>query len=630
MSHALLSRRAALAAALTVVFVSVSVCVWFGSAGGHGAWWSWADNGAAPPGPRPGFREEGREAGIRFRMNFLPTEQGEKFKFNLYDHGCGVAVADFDGDGRDDVYFCNQLGPNALYRNNGDGTFSDVTDQAGVGLSDRICVGATFADYDNSGRQSLFVTSTRGGNVLFKNMGDGTFKDVTKEAGLDLVAHSQTAVFFDFDNDGYLDLFVTNSAKWTLDAYDPANRYYPGPSSVVQLTRSVKEYNVLYRNNGDGTFTDVTARAGLAGKGWGGDVAVFDYNGDGRLDLFVTSMFGANQLYRNNGDGTFTDVTKAVLGRTSWGAIGCKAFDFNNDGRLDLLVVDMHSDMWLPPDVDPRTTADDLRTKYKYFMGPYFGRSKWAVKNEELARAALQIRYEDVLFGNTLFKHLPPDGIFEEVSEKANMETFWPWGVATGDFDNDGFEDVFLPAGMGHPYAYWPNSLMMNNGDGTFVDRAASMGIEPPPEGIYLEEKIGGKDAARSSRCAAVADFSGTGRLDLVVNNFNDRAFLFRNHFPRKNYVAFRLKGTKSNRDAIGAVVRLHLGDEVLVRQVHGAGGYLSQSSKTLHFGLGDRNRIDRVEITWPGNRRQSLGPVEINALHDVVEPEWDAAPGGG
>jgi hypothetical protein len=621
--------RIAILGIVLVILVAGGVGFWLVADKGPGGWWPWKKQGSSKE-ESVGFRERGIESGIAFRMNFLPTEQGEKFKFNLYDHGCGVAVADFDGDGHDDIYFCNQLGTNALYRNKGDGTFEDVTAKAGVGLGDRISVGATFADYNNSGRQSLYVTSTRGGNVLFKNMGDGTFKDVTKEAGLDHVGHSQTAVFFDFDNDGHLDLFVTNSAKWTLDTFDKQSHYYPGPGTVTKLAASPKEKNILYRNNGDGTFTDVTAKAGLEGKGWGGDVVVFDYNGDGFIDLFVTNMFGASQLYRNNGNGTFTDVTKEVLGRTSWGAIGSKAFDFNNDGRLDLLVVDMHSDMWLPPDKDPRTTEYDLKKKYAYFMGPLFGQTPWASKNEELTARALQIRYQDVLFGNTLFK-ATPSAKFEEVSEKANMETFWPWGIATGDFDNDGFEDVFLPAGMSHPYFYWPNSLMMNNGDETFRDRAGEFGIEPPPGGIYLDLKLGGKPAARSSRCAATGDFDGDGRLDLVVNNFNDRAFYFHNHFPKKNYVAFRLKGTKCNRDAIGAVVRIHMGNEVMVRQVHGAGGYLSQSSKTLHFGLGDRQKIDRVEITWPGNQRQSLGSVPINARHELVEPNWDGqrAPAG-
>src|SRR5438094_3049954 len=331
-----------------------------------------ADEPARPD--KAGFHEEAHKAGITFQMSFLPGEQGEKFKINLYDHGCGVAVGDFDGDGHDDVYLVNQLGPNKLYRNKGDGTFEDVTDRAGVGLGDRVCVAATWADYDNDGKLDLFVTSTRGGNVLFRNLGGGRFKEVTKEAGVALVAHSQTAAFFDYDNDGYLDLFVTNTARWTLKDYDKAAHYYPGEADFWKMAMSPKEYNVLYHNNKDGTFTEVTEKAGLKGKGWGGDVAVFDYDEDGKLDLFVTNMFGASQLYRNNGDGTFTDVTKEVLGRTSWGAIGSKVFDFNNDGHLDLYVVDMHSDMWLPTNVDPRKTDRDLKKKYPHVGGPMIQR----------------------------------------------------------------------------------------------------------------------------------------------------------------------------------------------------------------------------------------------------------------
>src|SRR5262245_15292258 len=191
-----------------------------------GTWFSFRGDTAVkdPPvqGPRveapaPGpFREIATDVGLTWKMHFLPNEQGEKFKINLYDHGAGLAVGDYDGDGRDDLYFCNQLGANALYRNRGDGTFADVTAAAGVGLADRVAVAATFADYDNDGDQDLFVTSTRGGNVLFRNKGDGSFEDVTKQAGLTHVGHSQTAVFFDYDGDGRLDLFLTNTAGWTV------------------------------------------------------------------------------------------------------------------------------------------------------------------------------------------------------------------------------------------------------------------------------------------------------------------------------------------------------------------------------------------------------------------------------
>ena len=295
---------------------------------------------------------------------------------------------------------------------------------------------------------------------------------MTREAGLAVspIAHSQTAVFFDYDNDGYLDLFVTNTAKWTLKDKDANSHYFPGPAEFWDMADSPIEHNVLYHNNGDGTFTDVTEKSGLEGEGWGGDVAVFDYDEDGRLDLFVTNMFGASQLYHNNGDGTFTDVTKAVLGRTSFGAIGCKAFDFNNDGRLDLFIVDMHSDMWLPAILDPRLTQDDLKKKYPNVMGPMVFRTS--------ADAEAEQRFVDALT-------------------------------------------------------------------------------------------------------------------------------------------------KKSPRDPVGAMVRIHMGDEVMARQVHAAGGYLSQSSLAIHFGLGDRAGIDYAEIFWPGRKTpQRIDRPAINTLHPVRAAE--------
>ena len=572
----------------------------------------------------PGFQERAREAGITFRMNFLEKEQGARFHINLYDHGAGLAVADYDNDGREDIYFLNQHGPNALYRNRGNGTFEDVTAKAGVVLDGRVSVAATFADYDNDGRQDLFVTTTRGGNTLFHNRGDGTFEDVTAKAGLTHVGHSQTAVFFDFDNDGYLDLFLTNTAHWTTDVYDSAGKNFVGQADLGTLMMSPVESNILYHNNRDGTFTDVTEKAGLKGRGWAGDVAVFDYDEDGFLDLFVPSMFGRGQLYRNNGDGTFKDVTLETLGKTPHGAIGSKVFDYDGDGRLDLFVVDMHSDMWMGLDSRHRSLEVATQTQRRRFLssaGPTVdeGAAGFIEKQKEMFDMQGET-YDEFLFGNALYRNLG-HGKFTETAAAAGLETFWPWGIATGDFDNDGHEDVFITSGMGYPFYYWPNQLMMNNGNGTFTERAAALGIEPPTGGIYQEQHIGGQQGARSSRSAAVADFMGDGRLEIVTNNFNDRPYFFANRFPRRNYVAFRLTGTKSNRDAIGAVVRLWAGKTVMVRQVSPAGGYLSQSSRVVHFGLADQTKVDRIEIRWPRGNVQTLNNPKINTLHQIREP---------
>lgn len=500
----------------------------------------------------------------------------------------------------------------------GGGQFANVSrDHPELALSDRICVGGAFADFDNDGDQDLYVTSTRGGNVLFENV-DGQFTDITEHAGVACVAHSQTASFFDCDNDGDLDLFVTNTAHWTSDVFDYQQGYYKGPASLWQFVGSPADFesNVLFRNNGDRTFTNVTKDAGLTGDGWSGDVAIFDFDEDGDQDLFVTNMFGRSQLYANDGGGRFADVTRKALGKTSYGAIGSKAFDYNNDGRLDLFVADMHSDMWMRPDEE---WMIEPTKKYAHRFG-----AKAEIDPRTLVEERKEaIDYDWALFGNTLYRN-EGEGRFSEVSDSAGMETFWPWGVAVGDFDNDGDGDVFLPSGMGFPFFYHGSYLMMNRGDGSFVNEAERFGVEPPVDGRFLPSDIAGQKAARSSRCAATADFDGDGRLDLMVNNFNDHPYYFRNAFPRRHYVALRLRGTRSNRDALGAVVKLFRGERVLLRHVQSGGGYLSQSSKTLHFGLGDDATIDRVEIRWPSGIRQVLLDLPADRLHQIVESEQE------
>lgn len=593
-------------------------------------------NSSPLPELRGRFLDVTEEAGIAFRMAFLPQEQGEKFKINLYDHGCGVAVGDYDGDGLDDLYLLNQLGPNALYRNRGDGRFDDVTAATGLALGDRICVGATFADYDEDGDQDLYVTSTRGGNLLFRNGGDGRFEEATDAAGLRHVGHSQTAAFFDYDRDGLLDLLLVQTARWTYDEKDEVIGYFPGKGALGGLddiTAAPRENNILYRNRGDGTFADETERSGLAGRGWAGDVAVFDYDEDDWLDVFVTSMFGPAQLYRNQHDGTFADVTQATLGPTPFGGVGAKAFDYDNDGRLDLYVVDMHSDMWMG--VDGRHASRPIaeaaeKVRFDHVYGPKVKEQPALLQKEIELQALLDYRPHEVLFGNALYQALG-QGKFREASGPANLETFWPWSIATGDFDQDGAEDAFVAAGMGFPYYYWPNSLLMNDGRGKFVDRAFDARVEPPAKGSFLNERIADRQCPRSSRCAATFDFDGDGRLDLIVNNFNDAPYLLHNEFRGGRYVAFRLHGRRGPRDAVGATVRIEDGSSgrMWTRQLHAAGGYLSHSTKLVHFGVGDRERLERVEIRWPSGARQMLAGLAVDQVHDVLEPsEIDASRG--
>src|SRR3954452_6858215 len=274
------------------------------------------------------------------------------------------------------------------------------------------------------------------------------------------------------------------------------------------------EANILYHNNGDGTFTDVADKAGLHGQGWAGDVAVFDYDDDGYLDVFVPSMFGRGQLYHNNRNGTFADVTTQTLGATPHGAIGAKVFDYDGDGRLDLFVVDMHSDMWMG--LDSRQSSLDTAKQVEHVRfhssaGPRANENDPGFIGSQTREFAMNGQnYKDMLFGNALYRNLG-GGKFEEGAVGAGLETFWPWGIATGDFDDDGHEDVFITSGMGYPFYYWPNQLMMNNGDGTFHDRAADLGVEQPLGGTYEEGTIAGRPAAKSSRSASVGDFDVDG-----------------------------------------------------------------------------------------------------------------------
>ena len=259
-----------------------------------------------------GFLHVLNKSGIRFRHTFIDSETGTTYKLNQYDHGSGVLVADVNNDGRDDIYFLNFIGGNSLWINHGNGTFEDATQRAGIAMSDAICVGGAFGDYDNDGDQDLYVTSYRGGNRLFRNRGDGTFEDATTIAGIGYSGHSSGATWFDYDNDGKLDLYVTNIGAFTINTIAEQSRYYVGfilplPDMASNYDKNRGEKNLLFRNLGNGKFAEVAEKAGVATDGWNGDCTVADFDQDGFLDLYVTDMFGPNNLYRNRGNGTFEE-----------------------------------------------------------------------------------------------------------------------------------------------------------------------------------------------------------------------------------------------------------------------------------------------------------------------------------
>jgi hypothetical protein len=570
------------------------------------------------------FADRVKESGITF-VHHIVDDAGKHYKAVHYDHGNGIAVADVDGDGLYDIYFVNQVGGNELWKNLGGGRFTNITKEAGVGLADRISVTASFADIDNDGDQDLFVTTVRGGNVLFENDGHGHFKDISKDAGVDLATHSSGAVFFDFDNDGLVDLLVCNVGQYTTDRKGPDGAYVGLEDAFLGHTHPDRfEYPVLYKNTGHNHFKDVTADVGLRPAAWSGDASVADLNGDGWPDLFMLNMQGHGHYFENEGGRTFVDKTAQYFPRTPWGAMGIKFFDFDNDGRPDLFITDMHSDMFetLPPE----------REKQKAGVHP---------PDPLLGGPA-----DTFIFGNALFHNIGKPGrtAFEEISDRAGVENYWPWGPSVGDVNADGWDDIFIASSMDYPHRYGINSMLLNNRGEKFLDAEFLLGIEPRRGGRThtpwfeldcLQEGLGtdlcrgqsGKItvmAPLGSRSAVMFDLDADGDLDIVTNDFNSAPQVLVSDLAQRrpiHWLQVALVGTASNRNGLGAIVRVRAGGHVYTKYNDGKSGYLSQSVLPLYFGLGDADRIDRVEVDWPSGRKQvETERLEINRTLQIVE----------
>jgi enediyne biosynthesis protein E4 len=575
------------------------------------------------------FSDRILESQIRFQAQIV-DDVGRHNKPVHYDHGTGVAVADVDSDGLLDIYFVSLLGGNGLWKNVGAGRFQNITESAGVALADRICVAAAFADIDNDGDPDLFVTTVRKGNALFENLGGGKFKDISKEAGVDYVGHSSGAVFFDYDRDGKLDLFVANVGKYTSDKQGRGG-YYVGISNAFSghLDARLSELSLLYHNEGNNRFK--AASEVLQHSAWSGEAVFGDLNEDGFPDLYVLNMQGDDKFYLNEQGKKFVERTAAYFPKTPWGAMGAKIFDYNNDGRLDLYVTDMHSDM----------------TDQQIYLQRNFSRAIEKAKSE--AFCAIQWTEEYLrgsannVFGNAFYQASGP-GKFIEVSDHINAETYWPWGPSVGDLNADGYEDVFVTAGMGYPFGYAVNSVLLNENGKRFLDAEFLLGIEPRARGRvvknYFTLDCAGEDKGHpqcegetgrvaiqgtlSSRSAAIFDLDGDGDLDIVTNEINDPPQVFVSNLSEKipvKWLGIKLKGTKSNRDGLGAIVTVHAGGRKQTRSADGKSGYLAQSSMPLYF-AGMDGTVGLVTIRWPSGTVQSVTEaIKVNSTMEISEP---------
>ena len=512
--------------------------------------------------------------------------------------GTGVAVGDFDGDGRPDLFIVSKVESGRLFRNLGGWRFADVTAAAGVGDdSGAWKQGAAFADVNNDGRLDLYVCRFDAPNQLFINQGDGTFRDEAAARGLAVVDASGMGCFADYDRDGWLDVYLQ--------------------TNLLDATRSPDgQRDRLFRNNGDGTFREVTDAAGLLTQPTQGHSATWwDYNEDGWPDLYVANDFAPPDfLYRNNRDGTFTNVLDQVLPHTPFSAMGSDLGDVDNDGRIDLLTTDMAG-----------TTREFTQ------RGLADSRARAVITQNEQAGTAVQLLH------NALYLNTGAGRVLEAAHLAGLAGTNWTWSVRFEDLDQDGRLDLFVTNGMDREQ----NNLDMIERRLAAVSAVERIRITKGSPvlnqanlayrnlgGLRFEEtgQAWGLGLVGVSFGAACGDFDGDGDLDLVHANFEKGATVLRNDGTAGNSVILALRGTASNRFGLGARVEATTRSGTQVRELTSARGYLSTSEPVVHFGFGNETTIERLKITWPSGRVQVLTGLATGRRYTITEPDADSA----
>ena len=578
-----------------------------------------ACGGSSSPPPLFEARSAG-QTGIRFANTLTEDDTlHNALDFDYMYNGAGVAVADFNNDGLQDLFFGGNMVSSRLYLNKGSLKFDDVTEAAGAGTTKWI-TGSTVVDINQDGLADLYLSvagpdSTKRGNLLLVNQGPdqkGTPKFVDQAAryGIADVGYNTHAVFFDYDRDGDLDLYVLKNA---LEAY---NRNYIRPKMVKGEAASTDR---LYRNEGNGRFTDVSRAAGITIEGYGLGVAVTDFDRDGWPDVYVANDFLSNDLvWINNRDGTFTDRATKYLKHTSFNAMGVDVADYNNDALVDVVVVDM-----LPP--------DNYRRKLMY-----------PGSNYDKFHMGLNLGYQAEYVRNTLqLNNGPsPDGspMFSEIGQLAGVEaTDWSWAPLLADLDNDGQKDLFVTNGYRRDVTNldFVAYLQESNHDGPESERHKRLleALRKLPE-IKLpnyvfrnrgdltfsnETKAWGFDIASYANGAAYVDLDNDGDVDLVVNNIDSPASVFENKsetlLPKRNFLRFALAGSPGNRGGFGAEVTIYTGAARQYAELNPSRGYVSSVEPFLHFGLGAAKQVDSAQVRWPDGACQRLSVLPANQV---------------